>query len=470
MLSSGTVVPFNDAVNFAAWSLGAMLFVTPLGGCTSKSSSKNNSAGGADGGQDASPGGASGSAGTSGSGGASGSSGASGNSGASGSSGAGGTALVLAPKSVALGAEHGCAVHPNSGVVCWGDNAFGNLGRGFISGAEAGATFELDSAPVLMTTAGPALGNATRVAAGLGHTCALTGPDMYCWGRNLSKELGANAGNVDSSSLPVLVSANDKVVDLAAGDQHSCAALEKAGIKCWGDSSEFQLGPAGVPLSTKKIFAIEAGGNVSCAITDGAPRELYCWGSNQFSQLTSKESAPKSINPVKIDAVSDPTKVAVGTTHVCAIDGSGALWCWGKNFEGQVGNNTGGNGQIVKDPVMVVGAVQGTTALDVEAGFNQTCALVDAGQPLPAVYCWGGNVKAQLVKGGLAANTLPLLVSGLASGGSPVVEIATLGNMTGCARNAVDEIYCWGANASGQTGSGAASEKVNGPTLVPKFP
>ncbi|HMR79663.1 MAG TPA: RCC1 domain-containing protein, partial [Polyangiaceae bacterium] len=68
-----------------------------------------------------------------------------------------------------------------------------------------------------------------------------------------------------------------------------------------------------------------------------------------------------------------------------------------------------------------------------------------------------------------SSNSLALFVSGLGNG-SPVVEVATFGNTTSCARNQTDQVFCWGANTSGQVGNGAAGNPVPAPAQVAGFP
>lgn len=80
--------------------------------------------------------------------------------------------------------------------------------------------------------------------------------------------------------------------------------------------------------------------------------------------------------------------------HTCAI-ANGKLYCWGKNDQGQIGNNdTSLLKQDVKQPYLVQGALAGKTVTSVDVSDVSTCAIADG---LP--YCWGENAQGQLGSG-----------------------------------------------------------------------
>lgn len=96
------------------------------------------------------------------------------------------------------------------------------------------------------------------------------------------------------------------------------------------------------PAATKiKFSQISTGGAQSygdqqpgghtCAIdTDGA---LWCWGSNDFGQL-GDGTYVSSHKPIQVGTDSDWLAVDAKGNHTCGIrgtDGKGTLWCWGQN-------------------------------------------------------------------------------------------------------------------------------------------
>lgn len=99
--------------------------------------------------------------------------------------------------------------------------------------------------------------------------------------------------------------------------------------------------------------------------------------------------------------------VSAGTYHSCAVTTAGAAYCWGHNADGQLGDGTTTGRPM---PVAVSGLSSGVQAVAV--GLFHTCALTTAG----AVYCWGYNFSGQLGDGTTMDRSTPVAVIGLASG------------------------------------------------------
>ena len=73
------------------------------------------------------------------------------------------------------------------------------------------------------STAPAGLTGVTRVAAGLFHTCAVTGSKaVACWGSN------------DHGQSTVPAGLAGQVAQVAPGGYHTCALLEDHSVTCWG--------------------------------------------------------------------------------------------------------------------------------------------------------------------------------------------------------------------------------------------
>ena len=93
-----------------------------------------------------------------------------------------------APRKLALGSEHACALFGDHTVKCWGKNDHGQLGLG--------DTLDRGAAPDTMGAALPTVDlgegrTALAIAAGYDVTCALLDThELKCWGKNGFGELG----------------------------------------------------------------------------------------------------------------------------------------------------------------------------------------------------------------------------------------------------------------------------------------
>ncbi len=183
---------------------------------------------------------------------------------------------------IAAGYRTSCVVTTGTGAKCWGNNANGQVGDG---------TTTIRQSPVDVSglTSG-----VSQVAAAQYHTCARTGGGgAKCWGANGNGQLGddstiQHATAVDVSGLTSGVAA------VAAGLTHSCALTGAGGAKCWGGNSFGQLGDGS--NSTRKTavdvsgltsgvvqIAVGSAGYHTCALTTGGGAK--CWGNNANGQL-----------------------------------------------------------------------------------------------------------------------------------------------------------------------------------------
>jgi alpha-tubulin suppressor-like RCC1 family protein len=342
---------------------------------------------------------------------------------------AGGVAVI------ATGGNHTCARTTEGGVKCWGANFYGALGDNSTTDS---------SVPVAVT--GLSSGVAA-ITAGSHHTCALTTVGaVQCWGSNFSGELGNNT--TTNSAVPVVVTGlASGVAAIAAGGQHTCALTTAGTVQCWGTNGYGQLGnnstasssvPVGVTNLSSGVAAITAGNDHSCALTTAGA--VQCWGLNVEGQLGNNSTASSSVPVGVTNLSSGVAAITAGNAHSCALTTAGSVQCWGHNVVGQLGNNSLTNSLL---PVTVTGLASGVAA--VTAGVNQSCARTTAN----AAKCWGANNFGQLGNNSLTNSTVPVAVSGLASG----VAAVTAGGYHACALTTTGTVKCWGRNDFGQLGN-----------------
>jgi alpha-tubulin suppressor-like RCC1 family protein len=152
---------------------------------------------------------------------------------------------------------------------------------------------------------------------------------------------------------------------------------------------------------------VGAGFRFACGLTTAGG--AYCWGDNYDGELgigstTGPQQCsgpPCSMTPVEVSGSLSFTSLSVGYTHTCGLTGSGAAYCWGFNGDGELGNGSTTNSAV---PVAVTG---GLTFVSVSAGYGHTCAVATSG----TAYCWGYGIYGQLGNGGTANSTTPTPVT-----------------------------------------------------------
>lgn len=296
--------------------------------------------------------------------------------------------------------DHTCVLTDAGAAWCWGSNDHGQLGDG-------GTT--TTSTPVAVPG-----GPFTAISAGVGHTCAITADGgAQCWGYNDYGQLGD--GSTDEAHAPIDVDGLGDVIAISAGRDHTCAVTNDGAVHCWGGDTYGELGN-GEPLSashspvTVAIGAdaidVEAGDNDTCVITDAGA--ALCWGKNDDGQLGNGESGTQvmSSTPQSVTgASSGVTSISPGFGYTCAVQ-DGAMLCWGDNFDGTLGNGEGAGFQSAV-PVAVTGLGSGGAQIGTCSGH--ACGRTDAG----AVWCWGTNDGGELGDGTMDGSNVPVQVVSL---------------------------------------------------------
>lgn len=90
-----------------------------------------------------------------------------------------------------------------------------------------------------------------------------------------------------------------------------------------------------------------------------------------------------------------------------------------------------------------------TGAISVATGKAHACALLTNG----TVVCWGANASGQIGSGNVAPTTSPATVVGLAG-----VVAVTAGDQHSCALDGAGTVWCWGEGGDGQLGTGTTDD------------
>ena len=248
---------------------------------------------------------------------------------------------------VGAGYGHSVALASDGTLYAWGQGFYGQLGNN--SSTDSHVPVAVDMSGVL---SGKTI---TALATGQYHTVALASDGMvYTWGWNDYGQLGDNS--TTQRNTPV--------------------AVDISGV-----------------ISGKTITAIAAGVNHSVALaSDGT---LYAWGYNNKGQLgnnsTTDSHVPVAVDMSGILSGKTITSITAGYRHSVALASDGTVYAWGQNYNGQLGNNSTTDSHV---PVAVYtsGVLSGKTITEVSAGPYHTVALASDG----TVYTWGKNADGQL--------------------------------------------------------------------------
>lgn len=316
-----------------------------------------------------------------------------------------------------------------------------------------------DAGVVLSPPPGPAAVRVDVLAAGPYHTCGIDGGKLVCWGANKEGELGV--GDLLPHTTPVTVAGLDWR-EIVAGESHSCARRTGGSLWCWGANNVGQLGLGNMTDSSSPAFvstmapATQLGATYShtCAVDE--THALYCWGANEEGQIGQDDPFPgKGVDrpsPTRVGSDNDWILADGGQGHTCGIRSPGALWCWGRNSEGELGLGPGVPGQL-RVPQHTGTAIDW---IDIRLGQASSCGLRAPG----TLWCWGGNIAGETGQGDLMVREAPTQV-----GAFQDWTVITLDTFHACGVRTDGSLYCWGRNDEGQLGLGDNMARLT-PTRV----
>lgn len=291
---------------------------------------------------------------------------------------------------VSAGRTHSCALDQLGQVWCWGGNDHGQLGQGDRQSRSRLVPVDIPEPSV-------------QLSSDADHACARADAGaVYCWGSNAEGQLAlgdAHPVNDETSAdqlTPVQIN-EDVWTNIDTGQGHTCAIQADRSLWCWGRNSVYQLANEEQMQSRTALrvgnenhwLDVEAGQNHTCALSlEGA---LWCWGEN--NGVSEQEGAPFGTasvevthSPVSVDATAAWTALATNTFHSCGLQGE-ALWCWGRNIEGQLGL---GDLNLRYEAEHV-----GDSYAAVSVGRFHTCAVTTGGD----IACTGANDEGRLGTG-----------------------------------------------------------------------
>jgi alpha-tubulin suppressor-like RCC1 family protein len=178
---------------------------------------------------------------------------------------------------------------------------------------------------------------------------------------------------------------------------------------------------------------------------------VVCWGANGNGELGRGETSSGSATPARVVGLSD----IVALDHTCALDRTGAAWCWG------AGPFLQGDGGVTTEPAPVKLALPPAKKVSV---YRRTgCAVVDEG-----VLCWGSNEFGQVAPDAPFNREPSYPPRAVAfEPGAPIRDLAVNEASFIVREDGTSE--SWGANALVARGTSLFPDPVPLPTTLPRI-
>jgi alpha-tubulin suppressor-like RCC1 family protein len=246
------------------------------------------------------------------------------------------------------------------------------------------------------------------VRAGFGQTCAINPYEVaFCWGGNQEGQLGD--GTQTNRTTPARVAGGLHWHQLTAGGLHTCGVTTDNRAYCWGNNGNGEVGDssrANVVLRPSAVAGgllfrqIDAGYAQTCALTTGD--RAYCWGFGGLGQLGDGTTHSARLTPRAVAGTLRFDHLRAGGDQTCGVTLAGQAFCWGANYDGEIGDGTTIN--RLTPTALAVDLPLGQVA----AGYGQTCAVTTGDR----AYCWGDSIYGQLGDGTIADRYVPVPVLG----------------------------------------------------------
>lgn len=334
--------------------------------------------------------------------------------------------------SLAAGGNFTCARIVDGTVRCWGDDSASQL---------AGSS---RLAPIA------GLSDVVEVSAGMLHACARTKDGrVACWGSNSHGQLGDLSGP-PKSDVPLFVRGIAAAKSIVSSVQSTCAMHDDGTITCWGRMHVFFPGVPPTKLDT--------GGKRARTVrpTTGGPMIVFEDGSAQVRGAGGNGPVITFANRKIMDVAQGVTGQGLG--FVARLDdGSLRVWAAAPVYSRCI------------DPATLSTLVP-TPSRDV-CDARAMEPLFVCGLPIPQHVCPAGGKDCETIRDiawfpkGDAFADVRMISMNEGWIGTGAENLGGLG--FGCALSAGGRVRCFGADGSGQVGTGKAGLAGNGECTEP---
>lgn len=352
------------------------------------------------------------------------------------------------------------------------------------------------------------LENIKHIAAGPTHMLAVdTDGQVWALGNNANGKLGI--GGTSTAYTPTLVKTSSTeilsgVERVAAGARNSAALAQDGVVYVWGDNT---YGQRGIEAKNSKysqyasftVKGASAGDNADGALNDfiditigdtfiSALRRdgnVFSWGSGSYGQIgkgffTEALAPTQAVNGESASSTAylrNIVKISAGAYHNIALSDDSSVYAWGRNANGQLGNNTittndsidNANNYNANSPKRVLISYDGENMqnldgiVNVNAGVNSSMAVGRDGY----LYSWGSGAN-NTTGVGSTANSLTAkytkrgesFYSDDATDRIGWITSATIGDMGTSVVRYDGSVYSWGKNSTYNVGDFSSVERT----------
>lgn len=222
--------------------------------------------------------------------------------------------------------------------------------------------------------------------------------EVFSWGSGVNYQLGT--GNAHLQRLPCKVDSlhGSLIKSVSASKFHSVAVSASGEVYTWGfgrggrlghPDFDIHSGQAAVitprlvtsGLGSYRVRAVAAAKHHTVIATESG--DVFTWGSNREGQLgytsVDTQPTPRRVSSLRAKVIS----VAAANKHTAVVSGSGEVFTWGCNKEGQLGYGTSNSASNYTP--RTVEYLKGKNFIGVSAAKYHTVLLGADGE----VYTWG---------------------------------------------------------------------------------
>lgn len=355
------------------------------------------------------------------------------------------------------------AIDSKGAAYCWGDNTYGQLGDG--TNTSNNSPVPVVGGISFISIANYCGGTGTPFTAGIA-----TNGNLYTWGSNDSGQLGDGTTVGKSSPVAVIgglkfvsfVSYNNTARGITTTGAMYAWGQNTNGVlgigNTTGTSSPQQV-LGGLSFAKLPIYSGVTNNPTSLGITTSG--DLYAWGLGTSGQLGDGTSVSKS-SPVLVVGGKKWQNVYSVHTSTWGITTDGDLYAWGQNGSGQLGDGTTTSRS---SPTLVLGGLKWQSVYPIGpagAAGHSIIGLATTG----AMYGWGDNTDGQVGDNTVTNRSSPVAVVGGLSFVAGAMT-GTTADFTAYGVQANGQIYAWGYNGQGQLGDGnTVVQKRSSPVKV----